>query len=481
MYKRIFIVAIVLCSLLLMGGYPSITSDGRQQVPGPIKIFGDALLNLDGINSKAVSVTTENISLYVETTGNDENNCLTVATACATVQEAINRIPGYIIHTVTITVGAGTFSAFNVDSFRVGPGGMLTIQGTLGAPTITTGTTTGTCTGGSGLDCEDGGQTWTADDLRGYIAHDETENHYRIIRDNDADTFFLAGQGDLGNWSGDDYAIYEPKTIITGTGSLMYGHIEVTHLLSMKPEQTVIRRFKTDAGATFGIVLYNSICTVEQWWGEDDAYCFATGQSTLRSIFRDCYAYSCVSGFYLFSTGASAIEEPTVTRCYTYDNSSYGYEAVDTMYVEFFQCYSEGDTAGGWGLQNTGMAHLDRCYSDGGNYGVRVNAGISDKTGGGAAYIEQCTFENHTQQGIQITNPATVLMETVSGTGNTAGVYMINGGTIIDLSGNTITGTSLEISIDINQHDFDWADISNAGDSVLNPNNGGRVVKQQSF
>lgn len=56
------------------------------------------------------SMTTGNLTLYVSTTGNDNNDGLTAGTALRTVQAAINKIPQILRHPVVINIAAGTYA-----------------------------------------------------------------------------------------------------------------------------------------------------------------------------------------------------------------------------------------------------------------------------------------------------------------------------------------------------------------------------------
>lgn len=121
-------------------------------------------------------------TLYVDSTGNDTNTCTATGVgACLTIQGAINKLPRRIRHPVTISVAAGNFKGANVigfqyepeDSLTAVPGAGIQIVGTMGAVTPATGNATGTITSsattGSGghVVITDSGQSWTVNDLRG--------------------------------------------------------------------------------------------------------------------------------------------------------------------------------------------------------------------------------------------------------------------------------------------------------------------------
>lgn len=124
--------------------------------------------------------TTAAMTLYVETTGSDSNNCTSPATACASIQGAVDKPAKHIRHPININVGDGGFGAFAVSGFSFDPaspdaGAYINIQGTLVNATLATGTATGTATAGSAGSgttfgtLTNSGATWTIDNLRGKL------------------------------------------------------------------------------------------------------------------------------------------------------------------------------------------------------------------------------------------------------------------------------------------------------------------------
>ena len=116
--------------------------------------------------------TSGEITLAVSTTGVDREGFVLTGDLSSTpylsIQSAIDAIPKYLAHDVTIVVGAGTFDGFVAKGF-VG-GGNLRIAGTFSAATITTGVTSGTAgagTSSTSLVKPAAAANWTANDLRG--------------------------------------------------------------------------------------------------------------------------------------------------------------------------------------------------------------------------------------------------------------------------------------------------------------------------
>jgi len=182
-----------------------------------------------------VEATDRNLIFYVSSTGNDSNTGLSSGTALLTVQAALDKIPKIINHTVTVNIGSGSFAGFDVASFQIRRyTGKLTLQGTLGQPTLTTGTCTGTATGGSTSQLIDTGQTWTVHELRGRLLKVGTE--YRIAQDNDATTIDVIGVYGSST-SGKVYEILEQKTKIDSGYGGASTHRVTVHSCSFRSSQ----------------------------------------------------------------------------------------------------------------------------------------------------------------------------------------------------------------------------------------------------
>jgi hypothetical protein len=125
------------------------------------------------------TATTTALNLYVETTGNDGNDCLSVSTACATIPGALVKAPHIVRHPIVVTAGIGSFGVgarimnFLFDVPASTAGASVVIQGTFQNATLSTGPVTGTVssfTAGSGKTWATvtvSGATWTTDELRG--------------------------------------------------------------------------------------------------------------------------------------------------------------------------------------------------------------------------------------------------------------------------------------------------------------------------
>jgi len=160
--------------------------------------------------AQIVTQTASDLTYYVRTTGNDNNDGLSADTALLTVQAAIDKIPKLIKHIVIIDIGEGNFAGFYVTAFTLDKAATLTVKGVLGAPTLTSGTTSGTATGGSTVQLIDSGQSWTVNELRGRLVL--VDGNYRAVRNNDATTINFA-HAFGSTCSGKAYSILEQKTV----------------------------------------------------------------------------------------------------------------------------------------------------------------------------------------------------------------------------------------------------------------------------
>jgi hypothetical protein len=143
----------------------------------------------------------EEFTLYVRTTGDDDNDGRSPATPVATIQAALDKIPFSYRDSVLIDVGSGTFvgAYLGVVSTKIGPTvfGRIEIKGATELATLTTGVNTGTASAGS-TDAEGrytltkpaGAPDWTVDELIGKRLEvtSGTGPEFAYIVDNTTDT-----------------------------------------------------------------------------------------------------------------------------------------------------------------------------------------------------------------------------------------------------------------------------------------------------
>jgi hypothetical protein len=117
------------------------------------------------------------LALFVDPTGNDNNDCSGIGTsACLTIQAAFNQIPFLVNHQVTVDIAAGSYAgallmnhAFDPRDTTTGAG--IDVRGAAQANfAVATGTATGTATAVAtdavGFHIvTDAAQTWTVNDL----------------------------------------------------------------------------------------------------------------------------------------------------------------------------------------------------------------------------------------------------------------------------------------------------------------------------
>lgn len=192
--------------------------------------WGQISSSRGGFLRKPEFQTYGNIALFVDTTGDNTNDCLSATTPCATLTGALTKLPQSttpnmtnVFNNVTITVAAGTYTESpSVTGFWQGN---LTITGpSLANITPATGTATGTITT-SGHSTTipsiftDSGQSWTTNNLRGRffcITSGAVSGQCRAIVSNTATTITVCAPftADPGLAT---YALQSPAAIFTSS------------------------------------------------------------------------------------------------------------------------------------------------------------------------------------------------------------------------------------------------------------------------
>jgi hypothetical protein len=410
------------------------------------------------------------------------------------VQSVIDRIPKVVNAAIIINVGAGTFAGVMIDSFIIPVSGSLTLQGTLGNPTLGGGTVSGTATAGDTFTCTDGGQAWVANALRGMLV--KVGSEYRVIRNNDGTTLNLIGP--LGaTCNGKVYELFEQKTIFNTTPAGGLGRVNVYRSVS-NSTQININDIKT-SGGTAGIYLaftsggtisrcYSSGAasagiTLQSVYTEFNLYdVFSTGSSINGIIFTKCgngrdiqriYAYNNTAvGIYVYATQSVSGDywyadyNQGVAGIYTVGSDMYlintNYAAYNTndgigvyggYYMDVGTCYS--DHNGGHGIYFAATAFVD---FDGGllstntGWGMYVDQGASSTNAKAGSFINAygaaITVSNNTAGGIRADNQSTLYMSAITGNGNgTFGLDMRTGSAAIITSATTVTGGTGDATI----------------------------------
>jgi hypothetical protein len=516
--------------LIILAGFPVVTSDGEQNVPGNLKIFGEILRYDDFVNSKAGSETVEDLTLYVATTGNDGNNCLTAGTACLTIQEAVNRVPTKVVHDVIINIGAGNFAGFTVAGFTVPRYvGTLLIQGTLDNPTLTTGTTSGTADAGSTVQCVDNagpGQNWTVNELRGMLVL--VGSDYRVIRNNTADTMNLIGPLSA-TCNGKSYEIFEQKTVINSASpDYASANIWVTSNQAGRDNSIEFSDLKT-TGNTYAIfhhygdgmkwvrihstgavvnILIQSIggeTIIEDCYVEGGTYGYGIVEISGQLRAKRLYSYTGTYGFYLYGNGA------LTQTSYLYNDAATNAGFAIGHWSEVFisDIFAEGATGTGVGMKlstsqqcqiedltvksnaGSGIINLNTPLTLLGTIDISSNGGYGITLGGNVAPTNvflsgpeleiagTATIATNTSGGILAEYFSFVRLGDVDGANTGAyGLTLTTGSYAIITSATGITGTTDDATINGGTTPLDWStDFSSNGDIVVNIDTGTRIER----
>lgn len=475
------------------------TIDNRDREPAfNIIIMGrDIEVWSNILSEKTVPSTSEDVTFFVKTNGNDKNDCLSESTACATIQEAVDRIPMYIRHAIEINVGRGSFVGAVVESRFISMSGSLLIKGELGTPTLITGSVSGTSTGGSTVQLVDSGQNWTINDLRGHYLL--VEGEYRSIRDNTGTTINLSAPFSE-TTSGKIYSIVEPTTVINSPpseyeGWVGYGMFEVYGIHALRPTSLSFKNFHIDclssAYDAFDIVR-NQVVTVERvrivdpYWG---LYIAARGEVYLYDVIvTGAYQYGIFcentlleqSRLYIRSSGTygllvSVCDEVVVNG--TFENS--GYDGVAAYHVHKLNSdwiRSTGNDRSGVILGNVQFGDFDTTVLSSNNrYGIELDSNLEGNRIGYsfANMVGDSTIANNTLGGIIALNHSTVAVTDCSGSGNGGYGIRLETSSGCTITGDTsITGASGDATIDEGTTALTWSiDFANDGDKVSNSEN----------
>ena len=424
------------------------------------KILGrnpqDFLAGLDAriVAPAPVTKTTKATMLYVRSAGDDTNDGLTEGSALASIQAAIDKIPKLVLHEVVINVGAGAFDAFAINSRVVE--GSLTIQGVLGNPSLTTGTTSGTATGGSTTSLDDSGQGWTEDDLVGNfllvggsrkVICSNTDTHIDVIGYFDAST------------DGKSYEIQESKTEIS-TRVLGEDCIAIQNVKSsVFPEyyKLHLKQLKiTD------IADYANAITV-----------FLSDMVALTDVQVDVPTRS--SAFHLLQLRSN--NWVTIANVFCNNGPKYG---IAVTQVSTFYSYSTLANDNGWAgvfIENLDYYEGEIQADGNGEQGIAIVGATnflprlmsaSDNTAQGilikSSYVSQGGYDN-----------------VMVGSGNgTWGLELKDNAHVVHDGGGTttITGSSGDATINGGTTALDWStDFVSNGDLVVNLDNGCRIVR----
>ena len=151
----------------------------------------------DPAHTTVQTSTSRDLTYYVSATGDDSKNGLSPGNAFLTIQAAFDLLPEVIRHNILISIGEGTFDPAALADKEITGEGSLVIRGTLGAPTLTTGNTSGTYFYTSSTNdtvVPFVADNWTVDELRGMllkVAATGKGDVYQVICSNQANSIFI--------------------------------------------------------------------------------------------------------------------------------------------------------------------------------------------------------------------------------------------------------------------------------------------------
>jgi hypothetical protein len=380
--------------------------------------------------------------------GSDTNDGLTVGTALATIQEAINRVPKFIKHQVTIDIGEGSFAGFYIAGFIIAEYVNFYIQGTLGNPTLTTGLVSGTATGGSTTQLIDISNDWVDNELRGMLVN--VEGTYRQVYSNTNDTInFVGAYGSSVN--GKAYEIFEQKTVIdSGNGLLSYARATLSACAASTTSRMNINNIKFDGGASAAICLYifgTLGCRCERL--------YATGATTTNFVIQDLYAGAsmrdCYStdSYYGFQADRS-VGKIEFDRTFAYNNSNHGYICGNNVQIDGGAVYAQSNGAAGMKFETVMWVDIDSgIIEDNTGYGIDVDTNDSGNRGGMTFLnaVGNITIQNNTAGGIVGRNRSTINLTNVDGSNGNYGIVLEVDSVALITSATGITGGSGDATI----------------------------------
>ncbi len=435
-----------------------------------------------------VYATTAPITLYVDPTGSDSNDCTATGTAaCLTIQGALNKVPKMLRHGVVVNVAAGNYACFYISGFVGDTGvqqttGGLTIQGTLTNATVATGTATGAITSsstGSGstfTTITDSGQAWTVNDLRGkFFVRTDTGAVVAVITSNTATQVTVATTGAApANAVG--YAVRVPAANINTacprppTGAISAsssatnsaGIMAHDNMLEWASSAILIQDLGFTNAATGAVLRIgdSSSYSVNRVYANGPSAGVTQVASQVggspRLILQNFSYAGSTSGFLLQGTGSVLA---LIAGVFAYGSNAGLVNLFDGNYSITSSSSINSSSAG---MQVNASSSNGFSSVTGSRFDCASSAGRGVVVGGqsiattlatmpGIARMILTSVDLGTSCGVlaQVTGTGSTLnLTSVSGTGTATGVLANFGGGAFLVSGNTFTGTTQDISID---------------------------------
>lgn len=432
---------------------------------------------------------TTGLSFFVETTGNDANDCRSISTPCLTPQGALNKAPRMLRDSITLNMGAGNFPGFYLSgftqdsSYQTSQGGAaagVLVSGTRVTSTLATGTASGTATGGTGGNGATtfgtllaAAQTWTVNDLRGRfvrITGGTGSGQNLVIYSNTATSLTVSA----GTWTAPDatstYVIEDPATIITtpvrGPGSpTAAGQANAAGIYAGGNAglRATVRDVRVSVTAVYGIDISGGGTITLQ---RVQIFSGPTSASVKLSDFQPAGAVT-ISQLYSVTSNA-------ISHVQSFDNAAKSTASLSglvlsggTAGIEFGSLtVSACGNIGMVGITGMGISGYNFSMWDG-IQAVRIDCASSAGIGAGfgaafAGSVNQrgVVYGNPSAlifslevatcgTGIAVLGPASVAVNALAGTAATTGFDIRNGGFLsFDRAGVTLTAGTNEIDID---------------------------------
>lgn len=458
---------------------------GAVQAGGGVTLSPPAGSSTTPTNSpNIVQATTAALTLYVDPTGSDSNNCTSSGTsACLTIQAAINKIPKMLKHLVTVNIAAGTYTGFIISGFMSDNGvqqaaGGILIDGVLANSTLASGSATGTALGAGqvagsgstfGVLC-DSGAVWTVNDLRGRIITTASPtNTAFIVSSNTSTCATIVGSWTVPVTAQTTYAIQDaaaiintavtlPATPLQASSATSAGAIIIGNTNNYRTNVIALRSLRFTNTTGRGITVGGESAIITQCQLISNATTGINNNSPVGST-----ADVQVTKVYILGPNNSAFVGLN-------SNAKAGRLSVNNTFV---------NTAGAL-LSLTGGALASLTASEGLNIGsataaivaqpgnlntmsscrvacaTSATAGVfvgstGSQSGVFTSTVDQLISSDFSTCGIGIKVDgvgASAIVHTLSGTMGTTGMSVVNGGTIKYTSSTTMTGTTQDISID---------------------------------
>jgi hypothetical protein len=497
--KRLLFV-FLLCALVpfLMGVSPFVRTDGEPQVQGPLRVYEPIYNFVDGFDQIVKTKTKDDLTLYVRTTGNDANDCLSSGNACLTIQEVVDRMPKNIRHIVTLDIGEGSFSDFKLKDFNIGKTttgyAAFNINGVLGNPTLGGGTVSGTADGGSTTQCVDSGQVWVVNELRGRLVL--VGGEYRVVRNNDGTTMNLVGP--LGaTCNGKAYELFEQKTIIDSGSDT--GRITVKSMTFSSHASLTVTDIATDGGV-IGLFVSNGRGTARTVRCKFSNGTYGVWHQNLSGDISSDDIY--IENANIYGFGVARCPGMTsaghLKRLFVYGGCTTAGISVSGVNQLFFETAVVDSTSGvGMGMYDCTQVWIDNFQADSNDIGFQskrsyyvtfaggtvensTQAGLRISTCSVAYFTGTMTVSNNGAHGVEVIDGTFVdLNGALVGTGNTGYGMMVGRGSYVFLNnGNTtVTGTAGNVSVNDGTTTTTWAFFDENGDFVVNTTNGATIER----